>query len=122
MDDKDKIIHHAYRIVEVTKDGSYKTLFHGVQGSRCLPIDKWITADQRIVSDGGTEYMSGFHVLSNYHDCLLYLKRFTSKKRTLRIISVHVKNFRRKKHSNSEVYLAKEMCIPVNNEIAGDYA
>lgn len=101
-----------YRIVEVDKEGNYKTLFHGFgeKHRRILPINLWLKADERMVDDGGTEYLSGFHVLKKRKDCEKYLERFT-KKRTLKIISCECMGMRRKEHSNFPVFLARYMKI-----------
>ena len=42
----------TYRMVEKDKYGNLKTLFHGINGSRILPIDTWIQADIKMVSEG----------------------------------------------------------------------
>lgn len=101
-----------YRIVEVDKDNNYKTLFHGYgqKHRRLLPINQWVKADERMVDDGGTEYLSGFHVIKERKDCEKYLTRFT-RNRKLKIVSCECMGMRRKEHSNSPVLLARYMKI-----------
>lgn len=105
-----------YKIVE--KDGKdYKFLFHGVDRDRKIP-EKWIKAEKKLVIDGsgGTEYISGFHVLRTKEQAKEYLQNFEKTKNKV-IIPCEVKNVRKKEHSRSEVYLANEILIkPQNND------
>jgi len=57
----DKIM---YKIFDI-RDRKPCTLFHGIDGSRTMPLDTWIEADIKQVKDGTskTSYESGFHVL-----------------------------------------------------------
>lgn len=109
----------AFRILEVRKSEQGHprpaTLFHGVDGSRTLPLDTWIEAEQKQVHDGsgGTRYQSGFHVFgwAQRQQAVEYLKDF-SKERPLVVCRVDARNLRPKSHSPSPVYLASEMRIP----------
>jgi len=98
----------AYKIVELV-DGNIKTLFHGVNGSRVMPKGEWIKAEYKQVTDGSGQkpYLSGWHVLLNYEDCVTYMSRFKTRLDLLNIIECDVKNARRKEHSPSPVYLAE---------------
>jgi len=102
--------HKAFKIF--TAGSQPRTLFHGINRSRTMPVGRWIAADKRIVSDGGTKYLSGFHVLLSEQDCHAYLrhfKRFDDK----RIIEVSVRGpLRAKTHSPHPVFLADEILIP----------
>lgn len=68
-----------YKIVDVEK-GKVKTLFHGLDGSKTLPFNKWITADKKMVCDGNSEkskmYLSGFHVIPSYEESVEYMAKF----------------------------------------------
>jgi len=115
---KQKII-KAYRIIEVRENNPY-TLFHAVSNcgkySRKIPVDTWLRADNKIVTDGSsqTKYLSGFNILMNLDRMEDYTKRF-SKPRDLRIIEILVKNsLRPKEHSRSKVWLADWMYVPSN--------
>ena len=104
----------AYKIVEC-ENGNYKTLFHGLNGTRILPHETWLEADEKICTDGSkgsTEYLSGWHVLLTREDAEDYLKAFTSRLDILKIVPVLVDEIRPKEHSRSPVYLAKRMFVP----------
>ena len=60
------------------KDGLPHTLFHGVNGSRKIPLDAWLQAETKTVQDGSgvTEYQSGFHVLGTLEEVKEVLKQF----------------------------------------------
>jgi len=59
------MITKMYRVFD-EKNNKPHTLFHGNNGSRCLPINEWVISDTKLVTDGshGKSYMSGFHVLA----------------------------------------------------------
>lgn len=104
----------AYKIVEKHGD-KIKTLFHGLNKSRIIPLNTWLEAEEKMVTDGkGTAYLSGWHVLLDYEKAVEYLSRFTTRTELLEVVPVLVKNIRPKRHSNSDVYLAKHMKV-VNN-------
>jgi hypothetical protein len=104
-------VRKAYRIVEI-KNGKIKTLFHGIKGSRCLKPGVWLKAERKLVSDGGTRYMSGFHVMTDWQECSDYLNRFKPN-RELKVITVEVRSMRAKAHSPHNIYLAAWMRIPL---------
>lgn len=102
-----------YKIVEKDSDGNYRTLFHGINRSRKLPVGKWIKSDQKIVSDGssGTKYISGWHVMDDHDACKKYLERFTAA-RELVIVECKIKgDYWEKSHSRDEVYLSEYIKI-----------
>lgn len=104
-------IYNCFRIVEVTRTGDYKTLFHGIKKSRVLPLNKWLKAERKWVNDGvGTYYWSGFHVLKTIKDARAYLKKF-KKKRNKRIIAIQAMGLRKKAHSPYPVFLASKTRI-----------
>lgn len=97
-----------WKIAERQSDGAIKTLFHGVDGSRVIPWDKWIEAEEKMVNDGsGPTYLSGWHVLPTYKDAYDYLQRFTTRIDKLTILPCHVRRIRPKEHSPSPVKLAR---------------
>lgn len=70
----------AYRLLRV-KDGQPHTLFHGYNGSRKLPQDKLLPAEEKQVWNPGKKgkspgFISGWHVLPTKGECVDYLKRF----------------------------------------------
>jgi hypothetical protein len=105
-----------WRVFEES-EGKPLTLFHGVGGSRELPIGSWVEAEERPVIDGsgGTEYRSGFHVFGGPEQAEQLLTRFT-KPRPLVVAAVQVKgSLRAKHHSPQDVYLAQKMLVTEDN-------
>jgi len=100
----------VYKIVEIDKNNNLKTLFHGIEGSRILEINKWYDADIKMVSDNGTEYLSGFHVLLTKEETEKYLSRFKNN-RELKIVTCHYCGIRKKEHSPHNVYLVDRIKI-----------
>lgn len=108
----------GYRLVEIGKDGSLKTLFHGLNKSRVLVKGKWLTCKRKIVHEGvnGTKYISGFHVLPSLKECKEFSKIFRIR-HNRRIIRLKYRNFRSKRHSRGPVLLANQIFISTNCEI-----
>ena len=114
-----------WKIVEQDEQGNYKTLFHGLNGSRTLPTDKWLTAVEKMVGDGTskTRYLSGFHILESYEDCEEYLTYFKTPKNRVIVPCLAKGNIRPKSHSRHPVFLSKQIKFievddantPVNN-------
>lgn len=102
----------AYRIVEI-RNGKPATLFHGISGSRNIPLGTWVKADNRMVRDGtGPWYEGGFNVLLDREACEAYLERF-KKPRELKVVEIKVRGrLRPKAHSPSPVFLADWMYLP----------
>jgi hypothetical protein len=96
----------CFRLIAI-ENGKIKTLFHGVNGSRIIPQDTWMIAQKKIVSDGGTKYVSGFHVLKTRAECEKYLNKFTRK--NIYVVSILAQNLRPKLHSSSPVFLAERI-------------
>jgi hypothetical protein len=100
---------YYYKIMDKDEKGRYKTLFHGLNGSKVLMPDKWYTAEKKMVSDGkGTEYLSGFHVLPTSDECVEYLVKFKNLNDKV-IVKCQCQKLRKKEHSNSNVYLADKI-------------
>jgi hypothetical protein len=102
----------AWKIME-ERDGMPCTLFHGVNGSRTIPLNTWVDADMKEVSDGSsaTTYMSGWHLLPTREDCVEYLRKFKNLRDK---VIVHVGFSGKvwpKSHSRSEVFLAERLFI-----------
>lgn len=99
-----------FKIVQ-KKDDKYLTLFHGINGTRLLPVNEWITAEIKPnVADGkGRTYTSGLHVIDGYQNALDYLKRF---KRTDRVVvKCYAQDIWHKEKSKDYVFLAKKIKI-----------
>ena len=98
-----------YKIVDKDKKGNFKTLFHGVDGSRTIPFRKWIKSEQKTVRDGstGTKYKSGWHIMMDYDECLEYLSKFKADlERVIVMVKVKGKTWA-KEHSPSNVWLCE---------------
>lgn len=100
-----------YKIVE-RQNGNIKTLFHGLNGSRIIPENKWLKAEKKLVRDGTskTYYISGWHILPTYEECVEYLKFFKNLD-TKDIIKCKAKDIRPKSHSRGNVFLADHILV-----------
>jgi len=100
-----------YKIVE-RKNTNIKTLFHGVEGSRILNLNRWLKSEQKLVKDGTSKtwYKSGWHILPTYKDCVDYLEFFKHRD-TKEIVKCKAKNIWPKSHSRGNVFLAKWILI-----------
>jgi hypothetical protein len=96
-------------------DGQPATLFHGINGSRKLPLGTWIVAKTGMVRDGiGKYYKSGFHVLPTMADIVKFAKVFKNRKNRY-FVEVNVKELHSKQHSRGPVFLARKMKISKKN-------
>lgn len=93
------------------KDGKPRTLFHGINGSKTLPLDTWIDAVVKDVSDGGPIYKSGFHVLPSLEETRHYATRFKHKKVLVEVDVDESAGSWPKSHSKSNVLLARRIRI-----------
>ena len=100
-----------YKIVDIEND-VVKTLFHSVNGSRKLSINKWLESTMKMVSDGsgGTKYLSGFHIMKTIDESIIYINRFDNKNKK-GIVQVEVQNVWKKEHSPSNVWLSEKIKI-----------
>lgn len=109
-----------FKIVERLADKTYRTLYHGVLGSRELPLQTWLKAEKKTVTDGGmsrdTQYTSGWHVFKEKDQAISYLDNFKTEVNRV-VIKCYTKNIRPKEHSRSNVYLADSIYIPKNPEV-----
>ena len=99
-----------YKIVQL-KDDQYKTLFHGINGSKVLKPNEWINAViKENASDGhGSTYTSGIHIIDGAENAVSYLGRF--KREDITIVRCHAKGLTHKAKSKEYVYLAKSIFI-----------
>ena len=106
----------AFRLLRVGKDGRPRTLFHLHKGSRDLPLDVQLKADEfQAWNPGkckGPGFISGWHVLPDKQQVCAYLERFT-KTDDIVISRVLVNEVRRK--PRSKVSLARYMQIKSND-------
>jgi len=110
-----EMMEEVYKIIE-NKKGNYYTLFHGVDGSRLLPINTWLNANKRLVKDGsdGLIYESGFHCFLDLNIAHNYIRHFRKNKN--RTIIKCIANNIRQKPTNPNVYLADAIFIPSGDE------
>ena len=102
---------YYYKIVD-SYNGEFRTLFHGINGSKILPAGEWLTAEKKEVSDGGgTKYISGFHVMRTFYDAKKYLNTKFKNKEFKVIILCKTEGIRKKEHSRDDVYLADKIFI-----------
>ena len=68
---------YYYKIMDY-ENGQVKTLFHGHNGSKVVPMFEWLQSTKKEVFDGsnGTRYMSGWHVFPYESECEKYIKNF----------------------------------------------
>jgi hypothetical protein len=94
------------------EQGNLKTLFHGLNGSRTIPLGKWLTATMKPVKDGSskTTYLSGWHIVPSKEECLEYLKYFKNIENKV-VVKCRAKTIRPKKHSRHNVFLSKYIII-----------
>ena len=98
----------AYRICERKNEKLY-TLFHAINGSREMPIEKWMDAEIKPVKDGkGTVYISGFHCMENLKE-MRDFKRMFRKPRDLVLVECEVEGIRTKDHSRANILLVDRM-------------
>ena len=102
----------AYRIVEI-RNGQPCSLFHGTDGSRTLPIGKWVKSNRKLVRDGrcSTKYESGFHVLKTLKEAQEFFDTMFRIKDNRALVKCEATGLRRKWHSKKRVYLANRIKI-----------
>ena len=105
----------VYKIVEMSEFGNYKTLFHGIMGTKLLPRGVWIQAVEKLVVDGsgGKCYLSGIHCFKDKEIAENYFTKFREVRDRI-IIRCYAKNLR-VKPTNKYVFLASEIFIPKQN-------
>ena len=98
--------------VFINDNNSIKNLFRGIEGSRTIPVDKWLRAENRMSVDGSGQepYLTGIHVLKDKEKAIKYLDNFRKPKERI-IIKCLAKDLRQKP-TNENVYLADWIYIP----------
>jgi len=113
-------LQEAFRLLRVGREGQPRTLFHLHRGSRDLPLDEVLEADQFHAWNPGKRnkspgFLSGWHVLSDKGEVRDYLKRF-KRKDDIRVTRVMVGEVRDKPRSC--VKLARYMTVTTDDWIA----
>jgi len=102
-----------YKIVDKDRHGNFKTLFHGIDGSKIIPVGEWVRSEQKMVRDGsvGTKYFSGWHIMMNLGEAQEYLSKFTANLERV-LVEIDVKGeIWSKEHSPSNVHLCEYIKI-----------
>jgi hypothetical protein len=107
---KKKVCSVHYRICD-EKSGLPHTLFHGIRGSRKIPLGRWVKARVATVHDGdrGRPYKSGFHVLKDRKTAKRVLLDTFKKLKGRVVVKVNVADVWPKRHSKHGVVLARWM-------------
>lgn len=90
--------------------GTLRNLHHGINGSKTIPQQEWVKADEKMVIDGsgGTRYLSGIHCF----DSIETLQKYTKfSKSNMVICECEAKSTRVKAHARVKVLLASELKI-----------
>lgn len=97
-----------YKIVE-KRDENFLTLFHGINGTRVLPKNKWVEAHikDNVMDGKGTKYTSGIHIIDGYENALDYMRSFRRTDRV--IVPCHAEGIWHKTKSKPYVFLAKKV-------------
>lgn len=98
----------TYRLMEKDDKGNFKTLFHGINGSKIIPLGKTLFADHKQVRDGSGKkwYDSGFHSIETLPLLYKYLKFFKRRREKLVIGVVEVQGLFGKPNSREGVILS----------------
>ena len=101
----------AYKIFDLSEDGP-KTLFHGVNGSRLLPINEWVEAEIKPVTDGSRQepYLSGFHAYPSLDAVRKWIAGAKNTDNRV-VVSVQVDGLREKPNAVRPTILADRMKI-----------
>jgi hypothetical protein len=106
----------AYKIFDLHKDktGKHipKTLFHGVRGCRSLPVNEWVYAELKLVTDGSSQnqYLSGFHAYPNLDAVRKWLKGAKNLKNRV-VVKVILEGCFEKPNAVRPTILARKMKI-----------
>jgi len=89
-----------------------RLIYHGNQGSKQIPLDKWIKADKKRVRDGSGDrwYESSFHVFCKLDEAIKWVKSLRREPKPV-IIKVKVKGCRRKAGSKYAIFLANFLLV-----------
>jgi hypothetical protein len=94
--------------------GRLRFLFHAHAGSSIVPLDVWITAKARWVTDGQRQkkYRSGFHFIRDER----HIERFNRLTKSKYVfLPVQVRDIRPKPRTTVGSWLAREVRIPASS-------
>jgi hypothetical protein len=112
---RDLLAVEAYKIFDEGDDGP-KTLFHGLDGSRSLPVGKWLNAEIKLVTDGSRQspYTSGFHAYYTLDDVYNWLRAAKNLDGRV-VVKVAVCGCRDKPQAVRPTILAKRLMVAREN-------
>jgi len=101
----------AYKAFRQDKEAVLRFLFHGLEGSRTVPLNRWLKAKKRRVKDGTSKhkYLSGFHVFVD-RQAMSRFGKLTKFKYP--ILPVLVRGLRPKPRTSVGAWLADELYVP----------
>ena len=104
----------VYKVLCI-EDGKIKNLFKGIEGSRTLPLDKWLEAENKWSVDGSGQepYLTGIHCLLEKEKAINYLDNFRTDRDRI-VVECRAKDLRQKP-TNENVFLADFIYIPSEN-------
>jgi len=112
-------MHAAFKIFDIGTDpiGTMvfpKTLFHGVKGSRKLPLDEVIHAAQKRVRDGSGQkyYLSGFYAYPTIADAVHWIRGAKHLDKRA-VVQVFIDDIAWKPNAVRTTYLAQQLLIPM---------
>jgi hypothetical protein len=114
---------YGYRIVEI-KNGKIYSLFHGIDGSREIPVNQWNVAEKKMVRDGSgkTYYESSWHFLPTYDECeKMFASKFRIHEGRIIVKCLLRGNIRIKPTKGTKSCLADEIYIEAPNGIIKEY-
>lgn len=117
----------VYKIFVIEKE-ELRNLFRGIDGTRTIPFDSWLRAENKWSVDSSNQdpYLTGIHVLKEKDIAINYLKTNFRKERERVIVKCLAKDLR-PKPTNSKVFLADWLYVPEESfeeriEVEVDYS
>ncbi len=110
------MIDRAWKVFECV-NGEPFFMFHGVKGSKKVPLDKIIRYERKKVRDGTGKrwYMSGFHVYTNLDVLKKFLKTLKKNRNSRFVVPVYTPSDAKPKHERSKAHLASEIILQSND-------
>lgn len=102
---------NVYKIFLRKKD-ELRNLFKGIEGTRSIPTNEWLRAENKWARDGGgsRKYLTGIHVLKDREKAIEYLNNFRTNKDRV-VVPCKAKELRQKP-TNNNVFLANWLLVP----------
>ena len=99
-----------YKVFTESPDGQPQFLFHGVGGSRRVPLDRWLAAEVKWAREGSNpHYWTAFHCYRSLDAVGRWLRR--CRIRTGRVVVRVEVAATRPKPTGGHAVLAEQMCL-----------